>query len=74
MHIVQTAAHFTNATIVSNPELLQMLPEGIGDGIKQMLDNAYQYGREGISNMVGAMQTMINLQRSEICEFIRCGT
>jgi hypothetical protein len=51
---VQTAAHFTNATIVSNPELLQMLPEGIGEGIKQMLDNAYQYGREGISNMVSS--------------------
>ncbi|XP_059481868.1 transmembrane protein 245 isoform X2 [Neocloeon triangulifer] len=55
VHIVQTAAQFTNSTIVNNPELLQMLPEGISDAIKQVLDNAYQYGREGISNLVRYM-------------------
>ncbi|KAF4518283.1 hypothetical protein B566_EDAN005851, partial [Ephemera danica] len=55
VHVVQVAAEVVNNTVVHNPELLQLLPEGIGDAVAQMLDNAYQYGREGISSMVRGM-------------------
>lgn len=41
-----------NQTVVQNPELRQLLPPTWDETMDSILDNAYQYGREGISKAV----------------------
>lgn len=41
-----------NQTVVHNPELRQLLPPTWEDTVDSILDNAYQYAREGISKAV----------------------
>nr|CAD7430971.1 unnamed protein product [Timema monikensis] len=52
IHIVQVCASAINSTVVHNEELMKLLPEGWQDKINSVLDDAYVYGREGISNLV----------------------
>lgn len=41
-----------NNTVVHNPELRQLLPPSLEETLDSVLDNAYIYGREGISKVV----------------------
>ncbi|EEB17013.1 hypothetical protein Phum_PHUM450430 [Pediculus humanus corporis] len=52
IHLVTVGAEVINTTVVNNPEFLQMLPEGWGDKMESIINDAYIYGREGISNQV----------------------
>lgn len=51
--LVQMTSNVINQTVVQNPELRQMLPPTWDETMDSLLDNAYQYGREGISKAVG---------------------
>ncbi|KAB0804545.1 hypothetical protein PPYR_01515 [Photinus pyralis] len=53
--LVQMTGNWINQIIVHNPELRQMLPPTFDDTVDSILDNAYQYGREGISKVVRSM-------------------
>ncbi|KAL1501630.1 hypothetical protein ABEB36_006926 [Hypothenemus hampei] len=50
--LVQMTSNVINQTVVQNPELRQLLPPTWDDTMDSLLDNAYQYGREGISKAV----------------------
>lgn len=50
--LVQMTGNVINQTVVHNPELRQLLPPAWDDTVDSILDNAYQYGREGISKAV----------------------
>lgn len=50
--MVQMTGNVINQTVVHNPELRQLLPPAWDDTVDSILDNAYQYGREGISKAV----------------------
>lgn len=50
--MVQMTSNVINQTVVHNPELRQLLPPAWDDTVDSILDNAYQYGREGISKGV----------------------
>uniref|UniRef100_T1JEG2 Transmembrane protein 245 n=1 Tax=Strigamia maritima TaxID=126957 RepID=T1JEG2_STRMM len=52
MHLVQVTSSLINRTVVNNPELQALLPEGLGEMVDSMFDNAYVYGREWSANMV----------------------
>lgn len=50
--LVQMFSNVINQTVVNNPELKHLLPDTWDDTVDSILDNAYQYGREGISKAV----------------------
>lgn len=50
--LVQMTSNVINRTVVHNPELRQLLPPTFDETMDSVLDNAYQYGREGISKLV----------------------
>lgn len=50
--LAQMFSNVINQTVVHNPELRQLLPPTWDDTVDSILDNAYQYGREGISKAV----------------------
>lgn len=50
--LVQTTGNVINSTVVHNPELRQLLPPSLDETLDSVLDNAYMYGREGISKVV----------------------
>ncbi|XP_063221270.1 transmembrane protein 245 [Bacillus rossius redtenbacheri] len=52
LHMVQVSASIVNSTLVHNEELMKLLPQGWEDTLDTMLDNAYLYGRDGISRVV----------------------
>jgi len=54
IHLIAMGASVVNSTVIHNPEFLQMLPEGWNEKMEAVLNNAYVYGREGISNQVRA--------------------
>jgi hypothetical protein len=45
-------ANVINSTVVRNSDMLGVIPEDWQDKMNAILDNAYTYGREGISKMV----------------------
>lgn len=55
--LVQMTSNVINQTVVHNPELRQLLPPTFDDTVDSILDNAYQYGREGISKTVCSVAT-----------------
>lgn len=57
--LVQMFSNVINQTVVHNPELRQLLPPTWDETVDSILDNAYQYGREGISKAVCAKQYRI---------------
>ncbi|KAK5647698.1 hypothetical protein RI129_002590 [Pyrocoelia pectoralis] len=62
--LVQMTANWVNQIIVHNPELRQMLPPSFDDTVDSILDNAYQYGREGISKVVRSMVNNVDDAKS----------
>lgn len=56
--LVQMTSNVINQTVVHNPELRQLLPPSIDDTVDSVLDNAYQYGREGISKVVSQLSSV----------------
>lgn len=46
-----------NQTVVHNPELTQLLPEGWEQKMDSVLNNAYTYGRQGLSKLVHTFGT-----------------
>lgn len=50
--LIQMTSNVINQTVVHNPELRQLLPPTWDDTVDSILDNAYLYGREGISKAV----------------------
>lgn len=67
IHLVTVAASVINSTVVHNPEFLQLLPEGWGDKMESALNNAYLYGREGISNQVRSL--LKDVDKAKAAEF-----
>ncbi|XP_044728821.1 transmembrane protein 245 [Chrysoperla carnea] len=62
--LVQIAGNVINNTVVHNPELRQLLPPGIDDTIDSLIDNAYTYGREGISKTIRSMMSDVQDEKS----------
>jgi hypothetical protein len=52
IHLVYMGASVINSTVVQNSDMLGVVPEDWQDTMNGILDNAYMYGREGISKMV----------------------
>lgn len=52
IHLVYMGASVINSTVVQNSDMLGVVPEDWQDTMNGILDNAYTYGREGISKMV----------------------
>ncbi|XP_026742956.1 transmembrane protein 245-like isoform X2 [Trichoplusia ni] len=50
--VVQLSGSLLNSTYVQNSELHAYLPEGWEEKLDSLIDNAYTYGREGISTAV----------------------
>lgn len=66
--LVQMFSNVFNQTVVHNPELRQLLPPSFDDTVDSILDNAYQYGREGISKAVRGMMSEVDPIKSEKLE------
>lgn len=62
--LVQMTSNVINQTVVHNPELRQLLPPSFDDTVDSVLDNAYQYGREGISKLVRGMMSDVDSEKS----------
>ncbi|XP_026760777.2 transmembrane protein 245 isoform X2 [Galleria mellonella] len=50
--VVQLSGSLLNSTFVQNSELHAYLPEGWEEKLDSLIDNAYTYGREGISTAI----------------------
>lgn len=50
--VVQLGSDVVNYTLNHRPELMDMFPEGMQDSMDNVLENAYQYGRDGIETYV----------------------
>ncbi|XP_045452915.1 transmembrane protein 245 [Melitaea cinxia] len=57
--VVQLSGSLLNSTFVQNSELHAYLPEGWEEKLDSLIDNAYTYGREGIST--GIMRYIKNI-------------
>ncbi|KAK4885062.1 hypothetical protein RN001_001333 [Aquatica leii] len=65
--LVQMTGNLFNQTVVHNPELRQLLPPTFDDTMDSILDNAYQYGREGISKVVrGLVNDVDNVKSAKL--------
>ncbi|KRT84200.1 hypothetical protein AMK59_2418, partial [Oryctes borbonicus] len=63
--LVQMTSNVINQTVVHNPELRGLLPPTFDDTVDSLLDNAYQYGREGISKVVKSIMSDVDPAKSE---------
>ena len=52
IHLVYMGASVINSTVVRNSDMLGVVPEDWQEKVNSILDNAYMYGRDGISKMV----------------------
>lgn len=66
--LVQMTSNVINQTVVQNPELRQLLPPTWDETMDSILDNAYQYGREGISKAVKGVMNDADSMQSEKLE------
>ncbi|XP_066249575.1 transmembrane protein 245 [Euwallacea similis] len=66
--LVQMTSNVINQTVVQNPELRQLLPPTWDETMDSLLDNAYQYGREGISKAVKSVMNDADSVQSEKLE------
>lgn len=57
--MITMGSQLINATIVNNPQLHELLPEGLNDVFGSALDNGYHYGREWIGNMVSHLMNLL---------------
>lgn len=53
--VVKLSGSLLNSTFVQNSELHAYLPEGWEEKLDSLIDNAYTYGREGISTGVSLL-------------------
>ncbi|KAL0269708.1 UNVERIFIED_CONTAM: hypothetical protein PYX00_007348 [Menopon gallinae] len=67
IHLITVGAEIINSTVVHNPEIRQLLPEGWSDKIDSALNNAYLYGREGISRQVQSL--LKDVDKAKAAEF-----
>lgn len=58
--MVQLSGSLLNSTYVQNSELHAYLPEGWEEKLDSLIDNAYTYGREGISTGVSVFILFYN--------------
>lgn len=68
IHLVQVAGNAINSTLSNNQEILALLPEGVQEKLHLVLDNAYVYGRQSISNMVHAMLKNADADKADLLE------
>lgn len=61
--MMQVGGSIINQTVVHNPELTQMLPEGWEHKLDSVLNNTYTYGRQGLSNLVSIVHQHKNCTR-----------
>ncbi|XP_050296615.1 transmembrane protein 245-like isoform X2 [Anthonomus grandis grandis] len=66
--LLQMISNAINQTVVQNPELHQLLPPTWNETMDSLLDNAYQYGREGISKAVKSIVKDADSAQSEKLE------
>lgn len=52
MSLVALGGQVVNSTLANNPQVLQLLPAGLGDLLTSALDEGYIYGRQWIASMV----------------------
>ncbi|KAK4309698.1 hypothetical protein Pmani_018695 [Petrolisthes manimaculis] len=52
MSLVALGGQVVNSTLANNPQVLQLLPAGLGDLLTSALDEGYIYGRQWIATMV----------------------
>ncbi|XP_060526969.1 transmembrane protein 245 [Cylas formicarius] len=62
--LIQLTGNAINQTVVHNPELRQLLPPSLDDTLDSVLENAYQYGREGISKAVKSVMSDVDSTKS----------
>ncbi|KAK6635527.1 hypothetical protein RUM43_007574 [Polyplax serrata] len=55
IHLITVGAGIVNFTVVNNPEFHQLLPEDWTDKMESVINDAYIYGREGLSNQVSRL-------------------
>lgn len=60
LYMMQVGGSIINQTVVHNPELTQMLPEGWEHKLDSVLNNTYTYGRQGLSNLVRKMLSEVS--------------
>ncbi|CAG9764914.1 unnamed protein product [Ceutorhynchus assimilis] len=66
--LVQMTSNAINQTVVQNPELRKMLPPTWDNTMDSILDNTYQYGREGISKFIKSIVNDADSIKSEKLE------
>lgn len=59
MHLVQVTSNLINNTLVHNPDIQGMLPEGLSTMLDSMFDNAYEYGRDMTVKMVIILRDIV---------------
>ncbi|PNF24150.1 Transmembrane protein 245 [Cryptotermes secundus] len=68
IHLVYMGASVINSTVVQNSDMLGVVPEDWQDTMNGILDNAYTYGREGISKMVRSWMKDVDDQKAALLE------
>ncbi|XP_046673239.1 transmembrane protein 245 [Homalodisca vitripennis] len=68
MYMMKVGGNVINQTVVHNPELTQLLPEGWEHTVDSVLNNAYTYGREALSKLVRNMMTGVSQEKTEELE------
>ncbi|KAJ9599934.1 hypothetical protein L9F63_009762 [Diploptera punctata] len=67
IHMVYMGASVINSTVVRNSDMLGVVPEDWQEKVNSILDNAYMYGRDGISKMVRGW--MKNVEEEKAVQF-----
>ena len=67
-HLVRVTRNLINTTVSQNPELNKLLPEDWQSMMTSMVGNAFQYGREYISNMIRDSVAETNPEKAEQIE------
>lgn len=68
IHMVYMGANVINSTVIRNADMLGVVPEDWQDKMNAILDNAYTYGREGISKMVRGWMKDVDDQKADQLE------
>ncbi|XP_054266292.1 transmembrane protein 245 isoform X2 [Macrosteles quadrilineatus] len=64
MYMMKVGGSVINQTVVHNPELTQLLPEGLEQQLNSVLNNAYIYGRQAISKFVRNMLSEVSEEKA----------
>ena len=68
IHLVNLMSSIVNTTLVNNPELSQMLPEGLygADMVDELIGNAYLHGRKWLKNAIRGLLNVNNDDASSL--------